>query len=698
MNKIKLLTIIVLFSLMAVNGQAQLIYLQSDTTKLPQIILDEITIKAPKENTTIREIPGSVSVVTSRTISEAGIKSIKDVTAITPNFFMPDYGSKLTSPIYIRGIGSRINEPSVGLYVDNVPYFDKAAFDFDFFDIERIELLRGPQGTLYGRNTMGGILNIITRSPLDYTGTNLMLSAGNYGRYQVAASHFDKPADQFGYSLSVNYQQKDGFFTNAFNDEKIDSGTSFGLRNRLVWRVNEKLTAENSLSLEYSRQGGYPYALVDSLNIAQDVNYNHPSSYDRDLVSNGLVFKYQANRFDVIASTAYQYIDGYQNVDQDFTSDSLYQATQTQNDHLVSQEIIFKSKPHRSYEWVTGLFGFYQLSDKGVHVHDQVRKAEIVRDYKEMKKGVAVFHQTTMNNLFIDDLALIFGFRIDAESNELTFRNETIAGGNSMALTDTLFPSENFFEFLPKIALKYDLGTFANVYALVSKGYKTGGFNAIHEREEDLRFEAEHSWNYEMGVKTGFIQNKLQAEASLFYIDWTNQQIYQTVPSGRGAMLKNAGESVSKGAELSMRVFLHRNLNAFLAYGFTDARFITHIVDSTKNYSGNFIPYTPRHTFSLQLNHTIELASQSVADRLKWTALYRVLGEHYWNEENNYSQSAYGLIDLRFGVERGKLNLDIWAKNLLGTDYHAFYFEAIGNRYAQKGKPMQYGANLSLKL
>ncbi len=545
---------------------------------------------------------------------------------------------------------------------------------------------------------MGGIINIITRSPLDYQGTKALLSAGNYGRYQAGISHFAKPTDQFGYSLSVNYQQTDGYFTNAFNNEQVDFGNSIGIRNRLVWKINERLTAENSLSLEYSRQGGYPYALVDSLDITRDVNYNHPSTYDRNLVSNGLVFKYKANHYDVIATTSYQYIDGYQNVDQDFTSDSLYLATQTQIDNMLSQEIVFKSKPNKRYEWVNGFYGFYQFSDKGVHVFDQVRKAQIIRNYDEVKQGVAVFHQTTMHDLFINRLSVTFGLRLDAEKNELTFRNETLVGGNSVALTDTLFPTMDFIELSPKIALKYDINNFTNVYALVSKGYKTGGFNAIHERDEDLQFEAEHSWNYEVGLKTAFMQNRIQAEASLFYIDWSNQQIYQPVPSGRGSMLKNAGESVSKGAELSMRANVFRNFNAILAYGYTDARFVTHIVDSTKNYNGNYIPYVPRHTFSMQLSHVVELPSQSIADRLKWSALYRAIGEHYWNEQNSQAQSAYGMLDLRMGVERGKFSLELWAKNLLASEYNAFYFEAIGNRYAQKGKPMQFGANLMLKL
>ena len=125
------------------------------------ITLNEIVVEASRDNSKLYAIPNSVSIISSNQIKTNGINSLPDVTSTVANLFMPEYGSKLTSPIYIRGIGSRINAPSVGLYVDYVPYFEKAAFNFDFFDINRIEVLRGPQGTQYGRNTMGGSYNFV---------------------------------------------------------------------------------------------------------------------------------------------------------------------------------------------------------------------------------------------------------------------------------------------------------------------------------------------------------------------------------------------------------------------------------------------------------------------------------------------------------------------------------------------------------
>ena len=130
--------------------------------------LNAITIISnPKWDSKLFEFPGSISYLNTGNLDEMNIRSVKDISTVVPNLFIPDYGSKLISSAYIRGIGSRINSPAVGLYVNNVPYLDKSAFDFDFIDIASIEVLKGPQGTLYGRNTMAGLVNIKTLSPFE---------------------------------------------------------------------------------------------------------------------------------------------------------------------------------------------------------------------------------------------------------------------------------------------------------------------------------------------------------------------------------------------------------------------------------------------------------------------------------------------------------------------------------------------------
>jgi Outer membrane receptor for ferrienterochelin and colicins len=167
MNKFIFLTICILSFGLQLHAE------EVDTLNSRSIFLDEVVVQSFKQNKSYRMEPISASAFSSTGIVNRNITGIKEFSALVPNLFIPDYGSKLTSPVYIRGIGSKINAPSVGLYVDGIPYFEKSAFDFDFSEIDRIEVLRGPQGTLYGRNTMGGIINVFTKSPLEWQGSSL---------------------------------------------------------------------------------------------------------------------------------------------------------------------------------------------------------------------------------------------------------------------------------------------------------------------------------------------------------------------------------------------------------------------------------------------------------------------------------------------------------------------------------------------
>jgi len=189
--------------------------LPKDTTKVIDIE-EVVVIASPKETGKLRELPNAVSLISQKDMQINQITTLKNVSALVPNFFMPDYGSKITSAVYIRGIGSRINTPAVGLYVDNIPYIDKSAFDFNFYDIERIDILRGPQGTLYGRNTMGGLIKVHTRSPFSYQGTDVKLSYGSKSNYRSASlTHYHRWNERFAFSAGGYYEGSDGFFRNA---------------------------------------------------------------------------------------------------------------------------------------------------------------------------------------------------------------------------------------------------------------------------------------------------------------------------------------------------------------------------------------------------------------------------------------------------------------------------------------------------
>lgn len=662
-----------------------------------EVEIGEIVIKASRANSKLKEMHASVSLISSSFMRENEINSLAEVSSVAPNLFMPDYGSKLTSPVYIRGIGSRINAPSVGLYVDNVPYFEKAAFDFDFFDMERIEVLRGPQGTLYGRNTMGGIINVYTLSPLNHQGTNIRVSTGNYGLFSINAGHYAKINDKFAYSLAVNYIHNDGYFTNQFTGDQVDKSNSLGIRMRLAWKISERLTVENIAGAEISRQGAYPYALYnDSLQMPGDINYNQYSSYDRDLFSDALVAKYRADKFEVISTTAFQLLNDNQEIDQDFTPDSLYFVTQSQWQQMLSQEITIRSTGSGKYNWLFGGYGFFQAFDNGVDVDQYATGTTLLKQYDHRIGGFALFHQSTLNDFIFNNLSVTGGIRMDFENDMLEYRYDRSRNGPPVNLADTVYPALQSLQFLPKLAMNYKLAG-NNFYIVIAKGYKTGGFNSTFERPEDLTFDPELSWNYEAGVKTSLIKNHLYADVALFYIDWKNQQIYQTVPSGRGSMLKNAGHSVSKGLEFTLRTLTGKGFEFLLAYGYTHASFLSYVVDSTENYNGNMLPYVPRHTLALQANKSLNFKTTAFLDKMDFNVIYRAAGEIYWNEENSHQQPFYGMLDAKVSFVIKQIQFDLWGRNLLGTDYEAFYFESLGNKYVQPGKPMQFGINLSVK-
>lgn len=674
---------------------AQNIYFTTDTTKPPELEIGEVVIAASKDNSQLKKLPTSVSIISSSLIESNQIVSLNDVSGIAANFFMPDYGSKLTSPVYIRGIGSRINAPSVGLYVDNVPYFEKAAFDFDFFDVEKLEILRGPQGTLYGRNSMGGLINVITKSPMNYQGSFVNISAGNYGNYKFNASHYMKMSESVALSLSANYHHNNGFYTNVFLDKQVDKSDSFGLRSRLIYQHSKKLTLENIANFEQLKQGGYPYAVFnDSLNKSDAINYNQESSYGRIMFSDGLNIRYSATNWELTNTLSYQLLDDEQKIDQDFTVDSMYFIQQLMVQHMVSNELILRSKGDKRYSWLIGAFGFMQFFDRSVEVDVYKTKVWYIKHYEQEVSSFAIFHQSTFR--ITNNLTLIGGLRYDAESSKLHYRYQMKRAGAQLANEDTIYQELNDHILLPKIALNYTFKN-ASIYASFTTGYKPGGFNSTFELPEHLLFKNENSLNYEAGLKTSLFQKVLYADFALFFTKLQNQQIYRTVPSGRGSYLANAGLSENKGVELTLKSKSFAGFEALMAYGYTHSQILEYVEDSITNYNNNYTPYIPRHNFAAQLTQTINLQNTAMIDKLILNISYNQQGALYWNLDNVYKEASYAILNAKASFIKNDFQFDFWAKNIMNSQYHSFLFEALGNTYVQNGKPFHFGVNISAK-
>ncbi|MDR1437349.1 MAG: TonB-dependent receptor [Candidatus Symbiothrix sp.] len=670
---------------------------ETDTLANRSVSLDEVVIHSFKQDGDFRILPAAASTIDRAVLQNQNISGIKEISALVPNLFMPDYGSKLTSPVYIRGIGSKINAPSVGLYVDGIPFFEKSAFDFDLNEIESIEVLRGPQGTLYGRNTMGGLINVHTRSPLRHQETSVSVSTGNYAHLNGSVVHSAKPNDRFGYALSGGYTHSGGYFTNRFTGKSADDLDAGSGRIRLEWCIKPDLLLKVTHISDYSAQGGYPYARLDSLTgQTGDVNYNDYSSYRRNLSSSGASLLYTTSRFSLNSQTAFQYLSDKQGIDQDFSPLNTYFAVQKQKQWTVSQEINIKSVSDSPYRWLAGLFAFRQQIDNEVILAYKSQNYSTRKIYDMPASGISFYHRSVLNDWPAKGLSFTLGIRYDyekAENDYLAYRDTTGRANR----TDEFQSKLDFSQLTPQIIVQYLFSGSQAVYASASRGYKTGGFNSSFEREEDRSFQPEYSWNYEAGWKGQFLQNRLQAEVCFFYIDWKNQQIYRTLPSGRGSMLKNAGRSGSRGVELSLQGELFEHFFLTAAWASTHATFKAYIQNADIDYTGKFLPLVPARTIALGGDYQLPVRSGWME---QWTVSlhYTGTGKLYWNEDNRISQPYYGLLNGKIAASKGMITFSLWAKNITQAEYTAFYFESMGNGFAQKGKPFTAGAAVSVRL
>jgi len=670
-----------------------------DSTKY-QLNLNEVVIQSVKETTEpLLQLPAAATFLNSKTVEQREINSLKDATAIVPNLFMPDYGSKLTSPIYIRGVGSKINSPSIGLYVDDVPYFEKAAFDFELTDIERIEVLRGPQGTLYGRNTMGGIINVYTKDATNQPNAKLMLSAGNYGLKRTRATINTPITKKSALSIGAFYSQRDGYFTNHYDSSKVDEETSFGGHLKYKVKFNQHFQLTVMSAAERMEQGGYPYApYTDSTRYTAPINYNHESGYDRDLWSNAVTLTYQTEKTLIRWVTSHQYLKDYQDIDQDFSPANTFVVTQDMKQNVLAQEIIVKHRFNPHFNWVAGLWGFKQWSDSQLDLATN-GNATYTKTYDSPTAGAAAYSELTMSDI-PQGLSVTVGLRYDTEESGLDYLH-TKPGTDSPVVVSQFDHSLNFHQLLPKLAVSYLITPQTNIYGIIAKGYKSGGFNTSFEQPQDETFDPEYSWNYELGLKSDVVKNKLQAGLALFYIDWRDQQVTQPVyPSKKGTMLKNAGESYSQGFEVEINAHPIKNLNLGLSYGATLAKYETYYrdtvnVDPTKDvdYNGNYFPLVPNHTFMASASYFVPFQAKYFKG-MDVNLNYQDIGKIYWNEDNKSWQDSYTLLNGKLAFIMPHIRLELWGKNLLETEYNSFYFQMSGKSFVQQGKPRTFGMNL----
>ncbi len=736
--------------------------LPADTVRV--VDADQIVVlSSAKETNALWKMPAATSLMTPSKINDRRIASVVDISTYVPNLFIPDYGSAMTTPIYLRGVGARSSSQSVGMYVDNIPYMNKNTFDFEFSDVQYIEVLRGPQGTLYGRNAMGGIINVYTLSPLDYQGAKISVGAGNYGSYEAKGSYSFKVRENIGISASAYYDRTEGYFRNLTTGARADSSGAAGGRLKLEWQINPRLKASLTGTYDYTDQNAFPYGAYDKTTGAINaVAYNDRGTYLRNMSTNSLRFEYVTDKVMFTSNTGHQWLCDNMWMDQDFTPKSVFTINQRQKEIGVNQEFAVRSVGHKNYQWSAGAFGFYtNLKTHG----DVTFKQDGIKDvlqpvftelyengtmplllkitdteipnpgfYVTPEAGAAIFHQSTFNNLFTDGLSLTLGLRVDYEKQWLDYNTSMTVNFDgyrppvprpiaSMPVSSALegSVSQDYWQWLPKVALEYQCSPGVMTYLTAAKGYRAGGYNiqmfseVIQEQISGSRpggggasgpdinstvaYKPEVTWNYEFGTRAELFDKTTKLEVALFYMDIRDVQLTQFVAGGSGRILTNAGKAYSYGADLTLSVRPVTGLTLDLNYGFNHAilrDYNTGEVDDQGNpvgdYSGNYIPYVPQNTLALGASYSLNL--KGWLSQISVAAQYTAAGKIYWNEANDASQSFYGTVNGKLTLRHEFARLELWGRNLLNADYGAFYFKSFGNEFMQRGAPVTFGANL----
>jgi outer membrane receptor protein involved in Fe transport len=672
--------------------------LSAQADSIPKVIeLSAVRVSASaKELSIVENLPVAGTVLSDGKLSTGNIVSTAELTAVVPNLFMPDYGSRLTSPVYIRGIGSRINSPSVGLYADNIPYFEKSMYKIDLDDVKRVEVLRGPQATLYGRNTMGGVINLYSYSPFDRRGTRVKLSGATYNAFSAKISHNALITEKFALSVSAGYNREGGYFKNITSNEYAGKLNEADASIRLEYRPNRLWKIAYAGTFGDSKQKGYPYAPIDPESSRTGaVAYNQESGYNQRQTTQGISIQRESDKTLFTSITSFQHLKDKQWLDQDFTADSIYFATQRQQHYMLSQELVLRSKQENArYRWSAGAFGFRQRAKSGIDVDNYVQKAAEYRITDMETFGAALYHQSKINDVFVENLSLEAGLRIDAERSNMDYDYSMAMNGN-VRENPRVSSKLDFVEFLPRVSAMYKYSD--NLwFASVSRGYKTGGFNTAFELDSDKSFKPEYSVNYEIGYRSKRMFNDMfRIDLSLFYIDWRDQHIYAVNPSGQGSVLRNAGKSHSTGFEASLSLSPVKNLSFDLEYGYTYAVFDENVKSADEDFSGNHIPYVPRNTLSLIGLYRVNLPK--ALNRITFMAQYKGAGKLYWDETNLSKQDFYGVVNMRAEfLFVSKYKLALWTKNLFDAYYNSFDFKVGASRFGQQGVPRTLGASLSL--
>jgi len=652
--------------------------------------LQEVRVTATKREGTVKEFPGNLSVIEEGFMEEHEVDNLQDLARFTPNVYIKDTSSGAS--VVSRGISTidtGLFSP-MGLYVDDVSYSLGYMVNQDLFDVERVEVLRGPQGTLYGRNSESGVINIVLKQPDNERRSKTKFEIGNYASARAGVSTSGPIVeDSLFYGLAFQGYTTDGFYKNVDSGaDDVGGDQTINGRGTLRWTPTKDWDVSVNLDGAKRDLGISKLRYDDGPNKTARYEVSSGESdkaYETELGQSARV-KYALQGMEFTSITSHRDFDREHHLDSDRTSTNLRVSELDLNMNSWSQEFRLASDNESSLSWLAGVYGRYEGIDVDFaldHVNPAMASS---RDGDSDDVGVAGFGQATYE--IISGLRLTAGLRVETYKTE---GNETyVSNSGTTSYDDTVEETE----VLPMGSLAYDFNPNVTAYATVSRGFLSGGFNFYTSSSKDsFAYDAEHTTNYELGVKTSWLEDRLTLNATAFYMDITDKQVREEVPGAGLGIWKftNAAQAHTEGVELEGSYRPMAGLQFIAGFGY--ARSVVDDWETTSggapvDYSGNKIPWAPEYTYNLGVSYQRENGLFIVADLLG-------TGEQYYDAANELKSDGYETVNLRIGYQREDLDVSVWTKNLLDEEYEVKKVASGGNTLVEDGAPRTYGLTVN---
>jgi iron complex outermembrane receptor protein len=636
-----------------------------------------ITVTAQKEPEDQQKVPASITAVSQDTIESAGIRIVNDAALYAPNTYFTEWSARKLSTARFRGISSSPNNPGVTTYVDGVPQLNANSSSIELVDVGQIEFVRGPQSALYGRNTLGGLVNITSARPSMSTWHGaLSVPFGNYGSWGIRGSVAGPViADKLSVGVSVTEMDRNGFTENTVTGHDIDARSAFSGKAQLLWKPTSAWESRVIVSGERARDGDYALHDVAALRATPfAAARDFEGRIDRDVTGTTVLLRRPAGPISFSSTTGLLDWKTRDVTDLDYTPLPALTRDNTEDAFQFTQEIRFASAEgapialtdRARLRWQSGLFLFTQdykqdaiteyapfvIIERPVTQHSPRAALDDV--------GLGLFGQATVT---LDErLDLAAGARFDYEDKSATL--ETFSDP-PIGFPTRLDTEKSFSNVSPQVSAAYRLQTDKTIYATAGRGYKAGGFNPASPAGREAYGE-EFTWNIEGGVKSLWADGRVSANAAVFYIDWDDLQLNvpdRTVPAQ--FYIANVGGAVSKGVELEIGARAAPGVDLFTAVGYTHARFAEGSISSGANVDGNKIPNTPDYTVSAGAQYSRAVGPATLQARAD-AVFY---GAFQYTDLNSLGQDAYSLVNLRIGVAGRFLTGELLIRNAFDTRY-----------------------------